>query len=198
MKKYLILLCVLWLGTVQAEPRLRPTTWAAPVIGTELKNLYQVDKEVYRSSQPEDEDTKDLKSLGVREVLNLREYHSDNDDLPKKDFTLHRIQMEAGSVTEQQLIDALNIIKNRKGPILIHCWHGSDRTGATVAAYRLVFNNWTKQQALDEMTNGGYGYHATVYPNLVELINNLDVVKMKKALGIAKGDYAGVRKSSDK
>jgi len=34
------------------------------------------------------------------------------------------------------------------------------------------------------MTNGGYGYHATVYPNLVKLINDLDVTKIKKELGV--------------
>ena len=49
--------------------------------------------------------------------------------------------MNAGKVSQEQLIDALRIIKNRKGPVLLHCWHGSDRTGATVAAYRIVFNN---------------------------------------------------------
>ena len=85
---------------------------------------------------------------------------------------------------EQQLLEALTLIKNRKGPLLIHCWHGSDRTGATVAAYRLVFQNWSKEQAIDEMVNGGYGYHAGIYPNLLELINKLDVAKIRKQLQV--------------
>lgn len=92
--------------------------------------------------------------------------------------------MNAGEVTENQLIQALRIIKNRKGPILIHCWHGSDRTGVTVAAYRIIFNNWTKEQAVDEMVNGGTGYHSTFYPNLVVLLKNLNIEKIKKELNI--------------
>lgn len=93
--------------------------------------------------------------------------------------------MNAGEVTEKQLIDVLRIIQNRKGQILVHCWHGSDRTGVTIAAYRIIFNNWSKSQAIDEMVNGGYGYHSNIYPDLVHLLKKLDVVKIKKELNIS-------------
>ena len=92
--------------------------------------------------------------------------------------------MNAGKVSQEQLIDALRIIKNRKGPVLLHCWHGSDRTGATVAAYRIVFNNWTKAQAIDEMINGGYGYHINFYPQLIPFIEQLNISDIKKELNI--------------
>jgi protein tyrosine/serine phosphatase len=163
------------------EPRLRPAQWGVPVIGTNLDNFYQVADGVYRSEQPDDDDLETLTDLGIKEILNLREYHSD-EDAEEKNFTVHYVPMAAGSVTEQQLLTALTKIKNRKAPILIHCWHGSDRTGVTVAAYRVVFQNWSKKQALDEMMNGDYGYHSSVYENLVELINQLDVAKMKREL----------------
>ena len=120
--------------------------------------------------------------LGIKEVLNLRDWHSDKDDISDKNFLLHRIKINTGNITEEQVIEALQIIKNRKGPILIHCWHGSDRTGVIIASYRIIFNNWSKSQALDEMTNGGYGYHATIYPELVTLVENLDINKIKHAL----------------
>lgn len=167
-----------------AEPRLRPQSWAQPVIGTQLENLYLVDNGVYRSRQPDEEDAADLAALGIRQILNLREYHSDGGEVDPAHFALSRVPMSAGSVSEQQLIEALRVISEREGPILIHCWHGSDRTGVTVAAYRLVFNGWSKAQALDEMINGGYGYHAMMYPNLQALLNGLDIVRMRAALGM--------------
>ncbi|MCP3890121.1 MAG: dual specificity protein phosphatase family protein [Desulfobulbaceae bacterium] len=71
-------------------------------------------------------------------------------------------------------------IKNREGPILIHCRHGSGRTKATISAYRIIFNNGSK--ALDEMINGGYGYHQRICPELVELVENLDVNIIKTSL----------------
>ncbi len=180
-----VLMVVLLLAGSQAfaEPRLRPGTWATPVIGTTLNNFYWVDNNIYRAEQPDEEDFKALAKLGIKEILNLREYHRD-EDAEENQFAVHRLPMAAGSVSEQQLLEALTLIKNRKGPLLIHCWHGSDRTGATVAAYRLVFQNWSKEQAIDEMVNGGYGYHAGIYPNLLELINKLDVAKIRKQLQV--------------
>lgn len=182
MTKYLVILLLLTSTIVSAEPRLRPDSWGKPIIGTGLDNLYQVDKEVYRSEQPDDDDIENLKALGISEVLNLREYHSDDHEIGDGKFVLHRIKMQTGAITQEQIIQALQIIKQRNGPILIHCWHGSDRTGVTVAAYRIIFNNWSKAQAIDELKNGGYGYHARVYPELLTLVENLDVEKIRQSL----------------
>lgn len=183
--KYLIALLLLFATNLHAEPRLRPDNWGNPVIGTHFSNLYKVDKGVYRSEQPDEEGVTDLRLLGIKEILNLREYHRDDGEVGKSSFILMRVKMDAGEVSEKQVIQALKIIKNRKGAILIHCWHGSDRTGVTVAAYRILFNHWTKAQALDEMVNGGYGYHASVFPNLVELVKNFNISKMRKELGLS-------------
>jgi protein tyrosine/serine phosphatase len=183
-KKYLIIILLFCTVIVSAEPRLRPSDWSAPIIGISLDNLYQVDKGVYRSEQPDTRSFIELESFGLKEILNLREYHSDNDETSKTKLKLHRVKMEAGSITEEQITKALTIIKNRKGPILIHCWHGSDRTGGVMASYRMIFNDWSKEKAIDEMRNGGFGYHAKIYPNVVTLINNLNVKKIKSKLGI--------------
>lgn len=180
MIKYSILILVLISSTLVAEPRMRPNDWGQQVIGTKLDNLYRVDEGVYRSEQPEHEDVNNLKLLGIKEVLNLREYHSDKDDLKESNFKLSRISMNAGDVNEQQIINALKVINNRKGPILLHCWHGSDRTGVTVAAYRMVFNNWDKARAIDEMNNGGYGYHSNIYPELISFLENLNISEIRK------------------
>ena len=179
----LFLLATLLLsGTALGEPRPRPDSWAHPIIGTGIKNLYQVDTGLYRYAQPEADDVDDIKALGITQVLNLRSYHTDSDEMKGSAIGLVRVPMHAGSVTEKQLLEALRAIQQRKGPILVHCWHGSDRTGATIAAYRIVFDHWSKAQALDEMVHGGFGYHRRTYPNLVGLINGLDVPRLREAL----------------
>jgi len=178
---YAILLLALS-SVIHAETRLRPEVWASPVIGSELSNFYRVDARLYRSEQPGDEAFSQLAAFGIKEVLNLREFHSDKGEARETQLTLHQLKLRTGKVTEDQLIEALRIIKRSNGPLLVHCWHGSDRTGTVVATYRIVEQGWSKQQALDEMTNGGYGYHASIFPNLVELINGLDVERIKTAL----------------
>lgn len=182
MMKYILLFLLLISSTCYSEPRIRPELWGQPIIGANLQNLYLVDKGIYRSEQPDEEDINNLKSLGIKEVLNLREFHSDKDDMAEANFLLHRLKMNTGNITEEQIIEALRIIQNRKGPMLVHCWHGSDRTGVVIASYRIIFNNWSKARALDEMTNGGYGYHEKIYPQLVTLVERLDISKIKHAL----------------
>jgi len=184
MTKYLLIFLLLICVNLSAEPRSRPDNWATPIVETSLENLHRVDKNIYRSSQPEAKDISDLKSLGIKEILNLRYFHNNNGDIKDAKFDLHRVPMNTFNVSEEDLIQALKILQNRKGPILVHCWHGSDRTGTTIAAYRIIFNNWSKQQALDEMINGGFGYHSSIFPNLPTLIEQLDVAKIRKDLGL--------------
>ncbi len=184
MLRTLLLLLVIIPTLALSEARIRPNNWSSPVIGTKLDNLYKVDKDIYRSEQPSHKDFKQLEKFGISEVLNLREYNSDNEEAEDTKLVLHRLKLETDSVTEEELIHALSIIQKRKGPILVHCWHGADRTGTTIAAYRIIFNQWSKEQALDEMINGGYGYHSRTFPNLVELIKNLDIKKIRSKLGL--------------
>lgn len=151
------------------------------VPGSELTNMYKIDSGVYRSEQPTSADFRALEKYGIREVLNLRNRHSDNDEAEDTNLILHRQKMKAHSVNDEQLINALRIIKNRKGPIVIHCHHGSDRTGVVCALYRIVFQNVSKEDAIREMTEGGFGFHR-IYKNLIRKVQEMDVELLKKKL----------------
>jgi protein tyrosine/serine phosphatase len=182
MKFLSILITTLALVGFQAQAlRVRPENWARPVINCELKNWYQVDGKVYRSSQPEAATMKMVEAFGIREVLNLRDMYSDEDEAEGTSLVLHRIETEAEDLTEDQIIAALRIISRAGGPILVHCRYGADRTGVVMAAYRVIIQGWSKEEALDEMINGGYGFHVR-YGNLMGLIRNLDVERIKSAL----------------
>ncbi len=155
----------------------RPTNWATAVKAEHLKNFYRLDDKVYRSAQPHNEGFRELERLGVRNVLSLRDYHSD--EAEGTSLNLFRVKMEAGEITDEKVIAALRIIKESDGPILIHCWHGSDRTGLVSAMYRIVFQGWSREDAIEELTKGGYGYHS-MYKNISEYIRRVDVEKVKK------------------
>ncbi len=165
-------------SAASATNRQRPETWAAPVPSKHLKNFYRLDDKVYRSAQPDREGFRELKALGIRNVLSFRDYHSD-DDGKDAGLTLYRVKMETGDVREEQVVESLRIIRGSEGPILIHCWHGSDRTGLVSAMYRIVFQGWTKDAAIDELMHGGYGYHS-LYKNILEFIRNADIEKVKQ------------------
>ncbi len=160
--------------------RVRPLAWAQPVIGVELDNFYQLTDQVYRSKQPDDEEMRTLQSMGIRSILNLREYHSDDDEARGTSLNLYHVPVAAGDIDDQFVIEALRVINLAEKPVLIHCWHGSDRTGVVSAMYRMVFQEWPREQAIDEFIHGGYGYHARFYPNIERYLETVDVAAIRR------------------
>lgn len=163
------------------DPKIRPESWAAPVNSKILGNWHQLDQKVYRAAQPSRKGFEEAIKLGITNVINLRDYHSDTSETKGLRIKAFRVEMRAGNIKEKDLINALRIIKNSDGPILIHCWHGSDRTGLLCAMYRILFQNWTKEAATDELVNGGFGYHS-YYKNITKWIKDADVEALKKKI----------------
>ncbi len=160
-------------------PRERPAQWAAPIISTSLENCYRVSPDLYRCEQPDKKDIADLKALGIRSILNLRRWNSDPKDFEQAGFTPLLQRMEADDLTVDDLVAALRLFRDAPKPVIVHCWHGSDRTGSVVAAYRIVFQNWTPAAALDELRHGGYGYHEKSFPNIMTLFETLDASTLR-------------------
>ncbi len=177
-KTLLLLLCIVCSTTLFAQ---RNSEWAAPISSSNVENLYKVDDGVYRCGQPNTSAFKELEGMGVKEVLNLRSFHDDKEEASATSLILYQVKMKASDSDWDEAVKALSIIKNRQGAIAIHCMHGSDRTGLIIALYRLVFQNWTKDEAIDELKNGGYGYHK-VYSNIISFIRNVDVEKLKESI----------------
>lgn len=92
--------------------------------------------------------------------------------------------MKAWHPQEKEAVKFLKIVTDKKkGPFLVHCQHGADRTGTMCAVYRIAVQGWTKEEAIKEMTEGGFGFHG-IWANLIEWINNLDIEKLREKTGI--------------
>jgi protein tyrosine/serine phosphatase len=169
-----------------AEPASRPATWATKLNRPGLPNLHKIDDGLYRGAQPTAEGLKELKRMGVKTIVNLRAEHSDKEILGSVDLVLEEIPMSAWNVTEDHVARFLRIATDKdRRPVFVHCQHGADRTGTMCAVYRVVAGGWTKQQAIEEMTKGGFGFHP-VWTNLPKLIERLDVEKVKTKAGMKK------------
>ncbi|MBT6746049.1 MAG: protein tyrosine phosphatase, partial [Flavobacteriales bacterium] len=58
----------------------------------------------------------------------------------------------------------------------------ADRTGAAIAVYRMAIQGWEKQKAIDEFRNGDFGYHEELFPNILALLESIDIDALKKDL----------------
>jgi protein tyrosine/serine phosphatase len=153
------------------------------------KNFHQVNKLIYRSGQPEtDEFVSVSKEYGIRSVLNLRQWHSDSWKIAAANrqlsagLRLYEIPLNTSRITERDLYKILTVIRDGPKPVLIHCWHGSDRTGCAVAASRIVVENWSVEDAVNELMKEEYGHHKTIYTNIPELLRKADWQKIKAVI----------------
>jgi protein tyrosine phosphatase (PTP) superfamily phosphohydrolase (DUF442 family) len=164
----------------------RPETWAQRVPSATLKNWYKVDADVYRSEQPTREGFKEIRAKGIKSVINLRFEHTDAALVKGLDLVLIEVRMTAWDFSEDDVVRALKAIESAPKPVLVHCQHGSDRTGLIVAMYRVVYLNWPKEEALAEMKRGGFGFH-WYYVNIPAFIKQADVAAIRKRLGLGLG-----------
>lgn len=150
------------------------------VANTTLENFYQISPEVFRSGQPDAKQMLELDQRGFRSVLNLRNFHTDNKEALGTTLDLYHVRMDAGLIGDKQIIAALTVLHNAPKPIVIHCWHGSDRTGAVVAMYRMVFENWSRQDAIDEMMQPEFGHHKYIYRSILTYLQTVDIESIRQ------------------
>ncbi|QXP79051.1 MULTISPECIES: fused DSP-PTPase phosphatase/NAD kinase-like protein [Winogradskyella] len=150
-----------------------------------FKNLYKVNSVLYRSEQPSKKGFKDIDSIGVKTILNLRRRWNNKKKAKDFNFNLVHQPIKTKALNKDDILNALLVIQNSEQPVLVHCWHGSDRTGTIIAAYRMVVENWSKELAIEEFQNDNLGYHFKMYPHLLILLKNLDVEKLQNRLNDA-------------
>lgn len=149
----------------------RPKNWGS-VVAAE-SNLYQISASVYRSEQPDADLIPALKAHDIQMVINLRTRDKDRMLLSADEFQLVHIPVKTWAMSRGDLLQVMQSIQQAQAndqKVLIHCYHGSDRTGASIAMYRIIFERWTVQEALNEMKHGGYGFHP-VWINIEKLFS---------------------------
>lgn len=123
-------------------------------LGIEVPHYRVVSPErLSRSGQPDRAGFRWLRLQGVRSVVNLRETADDADELRNLGFAgyLHlpipRGQPPSSDEVEE-LLQFVSLVEN--WPVHVHCLLGASRTGTVIALIRLVFFDWTVEEALKE------------------------------------------------
>jgi protein tyrosine phosphatase (PTP) superfamily phosphohydrolase (DUF442 family) len=174
-----IIICCLCFVFCFAAYSQRNPMWAVPVAANFVPNFYQVDSGIYRCAQPDKQAFAELSEMGITTVVNLRYFETDKRKAKNTDLQLIHIKMRASKCKEEEVVAALRLLQHRQGAIVIHCKHGADRTGLIIALYRIVFQDWDKETAIDELQHGDYNFHP-IFSNIPQYIRDLDVNGVKE------------------
>ena len=146
-------------------------------------NLYRITPTFYRCEQFTKAQVPALQKLGIRTAVNLRHFHSDDDVLKDSGIKAVRVPTDAWAIDDAHVVAALADIRRAEaeGAVVVHCQHGADRTGVVCAMYRVVYQGWTPDEAIDELRNGGYGFHR-LWVNIPRYIKKADAKKIAAAV----------------
>jgi protein tyrosine/serine phosphatase len=179
MKKFLSIAVILFFACAAAIAAERPAQWAVPMKLEGVDNLNKIDDNLYRSQQPTKAGMKNLEKMGIKTVINLRALHSDKNKIKGTKLLNEELSVNTWQIEDKNVVDVLRILRKKEnGPFLIHCQHGADRTGLMSAMYRIVEQGWSKEAAIKELTEGGYGFHS-IWTNIIDYIKNVDIEKIK-------------------
>ncbi|OYU39093.1 MAG: protein-tyrosine-phosphatase [Pseudorhodobacter sp. PARRP1] len=157
--------------------------WAKPVPLAGVPNLHRVTPLIYRSAQPDAEGFRNLAALGVKTVINLRRTVDDSPLAAGTGLKTVHIKITTRHIRDEngaKIVLALQTLRDAQtsGPVLVHCTHGADRTGMIIALWRMLYQGWSRNDALDELQNGGFGFHH-VWINIPRYLREVDLTALR-------------------
>lgn len=155
-----------------------------------INNFHKVDDTLYRGAMPLDNEIKQLKSIGVSEIINFR-YGDDffspiakEAELAKENgLIFHHLPILPDQKPSKEIVDKFFEITDKAREngrkVFIHCRHGADRTGLFVSLYKLRNQDVSLFSVLSELKK--FGHNSRKFPQVIQFIKeyseNLDKSK---------------------
>jgi len=142
----------------------------------DVKNIFRfgkVNNRLYRGGLPTDSDLQALKDFKIKTIVTFRglgdpsepaQIAAEKKVAESLGMKFVNIQVPFDKPIPDKIIKTfLSTVTNVKNqPLYVHCKGGRDRTGSMVAFYRIKFDNFKPQQALEEMKT--YTFNPVDYP----------------------------------
>tara|TARA_E500000331_G_scaffold345577_1_gene383317 strand:+ start:1245 stop:1904 length:660 start_codon:yes stop_codon:yes gene_type:complete len=129
-------------------------------------NMYSIDRQMYRSSQPSPKQLRILKKkYGIKTIINLRgenglsAYRLEKKACLNLNLELVNFRAYSRNPPESEEIKTLIKLFNKiKYPALMHCKSGSDRTGVVATLYRILYLKESVKDAFKKELHWKYGH----------------------------------------
>lgn len=165
---------------VASKPAVKKASSRVPTEEESILNFHKVHPYLYRSGEPPLESLARLKELGIVTIIDLRSFgpaaQKEKAQAEKLGMRYISMPMDYHAPTDEQvktLLDEIDLakktmIKNEgRKPVLVHCQHGSDRTGAMVGIWRVRRDGWNYEDTYKEMRKYFFGPKFTLLSGAV-------------------------------
>lgn len=158
-------------------PTTRPRATATEWLG--VHNAARVSPNLYRGGQPTHQGFLTLKDMGIKTIVDLRG-RSHLDVVDGLGLSLEHIPADVDKPDVDQIIAFIHLTRDPNVvPVFVHDDFGADRVGLFVAAYRMVEEDWSVDDALSELPQ----FHFDVYWTSVPIfLHKLDVKTIRAKL----------------
>ncbi len=135
-----------------------------------VRNFGEVTPNLYRGGQPNAEGFAGLAKMGINIVVDMRGDRRQEREVIKH-LGMQYVPIPWHCPHPRDAVFAQFLMLLRKNPdakVFVHCLLGDDRTGMTIAAFRIVEQGWTAEEAKREMEVFGFSTtHHLLCPGLV-------------------------------
>jgi tyrosine-protein phosphatase SIW14 len=134
-----------------------------------VTNFGEVTPHLYRGGLLKKDGLKALKKLDISVVVDTHAYNKTEEREAKAlGMKYVAIPWHCPWPNDEVFAKFLKVVHDNKGKkIFVHCRLGDDRTGMMVAAYRMAEENWTAEEAMNEMRSFGFTRsHHYICPSL--------------------------------
>jgi len=164
-------------SAVPVTPSVMRSAYGNKLRITGLPNSGRINDYLYRGAQPHLEGLQELKTLGVTTIVDLRLEDPQKREAERKKaealgMRFVNIPVNAWDPpSNEQVAQFLALFRsNPKEKVFVHCQFGEDRTGVFVAAYRMAYEGWPAQQAMNEMNF--FGFNGFWHPAMKSFIRD--------------------------
>ncbi len=161
MKASILALVLAFAPVVMATPSLAVSNVKASGVRAldwlgEVQPPTQVNDRIWRSGRPTEAQLRGLWAQGVREIIDLEQ---DADVIRAESALAREIGFEFHSYPtdsfwspdDAKMNEILEILRTSSSPVLVHCYHGEDRTGLVIGLERVLIEKWPASRAFAEM-----------------------------------------------
>jgi protein tyrosine/serine phosphatase len=120
-----------------------------------IKNFGQMGDRFYRGAQPAEADLKDLATLGIKTIIDLRDDPTSYEKRAAESLGLNYVNIpmsDSSYPKEEQIQQFLKLATDpATGAFYVHCAGGRHRTGVAGAVYRMTVDGWDYDRTYGEM-----------------------------------------------